>query len=450
MAERALAPVDGLPVPRRYWALAGLWLAMAMTVIDSSVANIALPTIGREMGVAAAKTTWVVTAYQIAIVMTLLPLASLGERLGYRRVYLGGLVLFVAMSFACAQATTFEMLAAFRFFQGLGAAAVMSVNGALIRFTWPQNLLGRGLGYNAVVVAGTAAGGPALAGFVLSIADWPWLFLVNLPIGLASLLLVYRCAPRAGGYAHRFDTASAVLSAAMFGALFLAVSEGVHGRWSPLLAGGLVVGALAGAWLFSRMRRMTRPLIPLDLIRHPRLRPAYGGSICAFAAQMCLLVSMPFLLEDARAISVGMVGLLVLPLPLALAAVSPIAGRLADKDWAGSMSAGGLSLLAVMLVLLALTLPYDLPLPAIAAAMALSGVGFGLFQAPNNHVMLRTGPIDRAGAAAGMLAFCRLTGQTGGALIAAFTLRLFGEGSVTALAAATVLALSGAALASRR
>lgn len=443
-------PPDGLATPQRYWALAGLWTGMAMSVIDSSIANIALPSIARDLSVAPATTTWVVTAYQIAIVMTLLPVAALGERLGYVRIYLAGQILFVLMSLGCALSVNLEMLAACRFVQGLGAAAMMGVNGALMRHTWPKALLGRGIGYNAVVVSCTAAAGPALAGFILSLADWPWLFLVNVPFGIVALVLLMRCGPRTPAVSTHFDWGDALLNALMFGALFLAFSDGVHGRWSMSLGLMILVGAVAGSWLLWRSRMSPRPLIPLDLLRMPRLRLAYGASVCAFSAQMAMLVTLPFYLEGERHLDAAAVGLLVLPLPLAIATTSPIAGRLAERSWAGRMSAVGLLLCALATGLLALFLPRGLPLYAVALVMIACGAGFGLFQSPNNNVMLRGAPLDRAGAAAGMQATCRLLGQTFGALMAALSLRLLGPGSLAPLALATLLSLGSAAFARAR
>lgn len=448
-SEAAPLP-DGLRNPRRTFALIGLWTGMSMSVIDSSIANIALPSIARDLSISAATATSVVTAYQIAIVMTLLPAAALGERLGYGRVYLGGLVLFVVMSVACALAPNLEALAAFRFGQGLGGAAMMGVNGAQIRHTWPRDLLGRGIGYNAMVVSCTAAAGPAIAGMVLSVGSWHWLFLINIPIGIVALLLVVRFGPRTPPVTRLFDWPDALLNAFMFGALFLAASEVVHGRWSLRLAVTALSGLAAGFWLIRRVREKPRPLIPLDLLGIPRMRFAYGASICAFAAQMGMLVMLPFLLEKDRGLDAAQVGLLILPLPIALGAVAPLAGRFSDKPWAGPMSAAGLVLQALMLAALALLLPTDAPVGLIALAMGLSGVGFGLFQSPNNNVMLRTGPIDRAGAAAGMQAQCRLIGQTAGALVSAVSLRLAGESSTVMFWIAAALALCAAALASRR
>lgn len=437
-------PADGLPVPRRHWALAGLWIGMAMSVLDSSIVNIALPSIARDLAAGPAMTVRVVTAYQIAIIMTLLPVAALGERIGYHRVYLIGLILFILMSAGCALAPSLGVLVACRFAQGLGAAAMMGVNGAQMRFVWPKKLLGRGIGYNALVISGTAAAGPSLASLILSLGNWPWLFLINIPLGLVALLLVTGFAPRTAPVTNMFDWQSALLNAAMFGALFLAV----HGGPPLWLAGNTLLGVAAGTLLVRRARSGPRPIIPFDLLRLPRLRQAYGASLCAFAAQMGMLVSLPFLIDQYLGLGAASIGLLILPFPMGIALASPVAGRLADRHWSGLMSALGLCLMAAALAAMALLLPSQPPLAALAFAMALGGIGFGLFQAPNNHVMLTTGPIDRAGAAAGMLSLCRLLGQTAGALIAA--LCLSGPGGLAVLYIAVVLALGGAFRACRR
>lgn len=423
---------------------------MALSVLDSAIVNIALPPIARDLGVSAAMTIWVVTAYQIAIVMTLLPVAALGERIGYHRVYLIGLILFILMSLGCALASRLDVLAACRFVQGLGAAAMMGVNGAQMRFVWPRALLGRGIGYNAMVISCTAAAGPGLAGLILARGNWPWLFLINIPLGFAALLLVIGFAPRIAPATRLFDWQGALLNAVMFGALFLALSDAVHGGLSLWSIANALLGSLAGTLLVRRARSGPRPLIPLDLMHLGPLRRAYGASICAFAAQMCMLVSLPFLLEWHLHPSAAMIGLLILPFPVGIALVSPIAGRLADRPWSGLMSALGLCLMAAALAVMALLLPSRPPPALLVLATGLAGMGFGLFQAPNNRVMLTTGPIGRAGAAAGMLSLCRLLGQSAGALMAALVLRLLGPGSLLALHMAIFIALAAACQACRR
>src|SRR5579862_4139487 len=153
---------DGLPVPRRYWSVAAIWLAMTMSVLDGAIANVALPTIAGELHATAASSIWIVNAYQLAITVTLLPLAALGDKLGYRRVYMAGLVVFTLGSLACALSHTLVALVAARAFQGLGAAGIMSINAALVRFTYPKRMLGQGIGLNAVVISVSAAVGPTV------------------------------------------------------------------------------------------------------------------------------------------------------------------------------------------------------------------------------------------------------------------------------------------------
>jgi DHA2 family multidrug resistance protein-like MFS transporter len=430
--------------------LAGLYLGAVMSVMDGSILNVALPTISRDLGVTSAASTSVVTAYQVAIVMVLLPASALAERLGYHLLYVGGLAVFVLLSLGCALAPSLDVLTLCRFVQGFGAAAMMSVGGAQTRMIWPRALLGRGIGYSAVVVSCAGAAGPPLAGLILSRVGWPWLFLVNVPTGLISLFLMIRFGPKAPPATRSFDLVSAILNAVMFGALFLAASQVIQGRASAWLLAYLAPGLGAGALLLARMRSARRPMIPFDLMKLRGMRPAYGASVCGFASQTCMLVYLPFVLQDQLGLGVATVGLILVPLTIAIALSSPLAGRMADKSWAGLMSALGLGLNAVAMAGLALLIPGRAPLLWIAFALALCGLGFGLFQSPNNNVMLRRGPIERIGAAGGMLATCRLTGQTVGALIAALALRLSHPGPLWGLYLAAGLAVAAAVFARSR
>jgi DHA2 family multidrug resistance protein-like MFS transporter len=163
MSSPAIEHPDGLPVPRRYWAILTIALGLVLAVMDGAIANIALPTIARDLDASPAFSIWIVNGYQLAITISLLPLASLGEIVGYRRVYLAGLVLFTVASLACTLSNGLLMLTTSRIVQGFGAAGIMSVNTALVRFIYPRARLGRGIGINAMVVAISAAVGPSVA-----------------------------------------------------------------------------------------------------------------------------------------------------------------------------------------------------------------------------------------------------------------------------------------------
>ncbi|MFM0150795.1 MFS transporter, partial [Paraburkholderia sp. RL18-085-BIA-A] len=185
----------GLPLPQRFWGIVFVSLGTILAVLDGAIANVALPTIARDLHASDAASIWIVNAYQIAITITLLPLASLGDRVGYRRIYIAGLALFTVASLGCALASSLPTLTVMRVIQGLGASGIMSVTAALVRTIYPSSMLGRGVSVNAMVVALSFAIGPTVASAVLSVASWPWLFAINVPIGIAAVLGGLRALP---------------------------------------------------------------------------------------------------------------------------------------------------------------------------------------------------------------------------------------------------------------
>jgi len=431
---------DGLPLPQRYGAILTIALGITMAVLDGAIANVALPTIAKDMLASPASSIWVVNAYQLAITILMLPLASLGEIVGFRRVYYAGLVVFTLASLACALATSLPALTAARVLQGIGAAGILSVNGALVRFIYPRRMLGRGIGVNTIVVAVSAALGPTVAAAILAVASWPWLFAINVPIGAVALVAA-RTLPRTPGAARRFDIVSALLNALFFGLLIVALDGAGHGEGVLGVALEAAVALLAGVALVLRQLPQTSPLLPVDLLRIPIFALSIATSVCSFMAQMLAYVALPFYLQDALGRSQVETGLLMTPWPLATAIVAPIAGWLADRYPAGALGGIGLAAFAAGLLLLAL-LPAHPGNADIAWRMAVCGLGFGLFQAPNNRAILSAAPRDRSGGASGMLGTARLLGQTVGAALMALMFNLFGDRAT----AAALLASAGIAL----
>ena len=436
---------QGLPIPRRYWAAAAIWLALAMAVLDGSIANVALPTIARDLGASAATSVWIVNAYQLTITVLLLPLAALGDRLGYRRVYIPGLALFTVGSVGCALAHGLGGLIIARVVQGMGAACFMSMNAALVRATYPASLLGRGIGYNALVLSFSAAAGPTLAALILSVASWPWLFLINLPIGVAAIAVGLKALPSTKGHGARFDAISAGLSGAMMGCTMFGAE--LAARENPVIGVGLVAtGIGAGAMLVWRERGEKAPLFPVDLLRIRVFSMSIATSTVSFAAQMLAYVTLPFLFQSVLGRSVLATGLLMTPWPLALGVIAPIAGRLADRFRAGLLGAIGLAVFALGLFLLSRLGSHPGTLDIIWR-MAICGLGFGLFQSPINRTIVSSAPRQRSGAAGGMLATARLLGQTFGAVVVGVAFHVFGVGAGPhLLAAASAAALIAAGL----
>jgi MFS transporter, DHA2 family, multidrug resistance protein len=414
---------DGLPIPRRYWAIAAIWLGMAMAVLDGAIANVALPAIARDIHAVPAESIWVVNAYQLAIVIALRPMAALGEIFGYRRVSQAGLLLFVIASFACTQVQTLFALATARGIQGFGAAGIMSINAALVRYTFPHRTLGRILGYNAVVISICAAIGPTVASAILSLASWQWLFAVNVPIGLGSLAMGWATLPQSPKSGHGLDLHSTVLNVAAFGFIIVGADTLTRGGAYWIGGGELMMGFLAAALLVRRSLSQRRPLVPIDLLRNHIFSLSVVTSIAAFSAQMLAFVSLPFFIETVMHRGQVETGLLMTPWPVAVGIAAPIAGRLSDRFPAASLASIGLTILSAGLLLLAY-LPADASALDISWRMIFCGLGFGFFQPPNNRSLLSVAPLDRSGAAAGMLAVSRLTGQTIGASLTAVIFRI--------------------------
>lgn len=446
MSSIIIEHADGLPLPRRNLAILTIALGLVMAVIDGSIANVALPTIARDLNASPAFSIWIVNGYQLAITISLLPLASLGEIIGYRRVYLAGMLLFTLASLFCALAHTLPLLTIARIIQGFGAAGILSVNTALVRFIYPHSLLGRGIALNALVVAISAAVGPTVASVILAIGTWPYLFAINVPLGVVTLALGMRYLPHTLPAAHAFDWQSAGLSAVAFGLGIAAIDSAGHGEAMYFWVAEFAIAAVAGVLLVYRQTHLPAPLLPVDLLRIPIFALSIGTSIASFSGQMLAFVSMPFFLENHFGYTAVQIGLLVTPWPIAVAFAAPLAGRLVERYPAGLLGGIGLFIFAAGLASLAFMPDAASPLD-VAWRMALAGAGFGLFQTPNNRTMIAAAPRERSGGASGMLGTARLLGQTiGTALVALFLARYPEQGTRISLLVGVGAAALGATL----
>ncbi len=441
-----LTPNDGLPVPQRYGAILAIALGITVSVLDGAIANVALPTIAKDLNASPASSISVVNAYQLAVTISLLSLASLGDIFGYRRIYQTGLLVFSITSLFCALSDSLTTLTIARILQGFGAAAIMSVNTALIRIIYPQRFLGRGMGINALIVAVSSAAGPTVAAGILSIASWQWLFAINLPIGIAALALGLKFLPANStkSQGQRFDFTSSLMNALTFGLLITAISGFAQGQ-NRLLVLAEVVAMMIIGWFFVR-RQLSRPfpLLPVDLLRIPIFAMSLGTSLCSFSAQMLAFVSLPFFLQNTLGLDSVSTGLLLTPWPLATMVMAPISGRLVERFHPGMLGGIGLIVLSFGLYSMSM-LPHDPSNLNIVWRMFICGAGFGLFQSPNNHTIITSAPRNRSGGASGLLGTARLLGQTTGAALVALMFNLFPDhGTHASLILAGTLAGGGA------
>jgi MFS transporter, DHA2 family, multidrug resistance protein len=434
---------SGPPQPSRYLAIASLSLGTALSAIDGTIANVALPTIARDLGVGSSEVVLVVSVYQLVLVMALLPFSALGDRIGHSRLYFIGQLTFAVASLLAFAAANLPLLLLMRALQALGAAASLSVSSALIRSIYPADQLGRGLGFNTVIVASTYALAPTLGGLILTWSSWQMVFAVGAPFALLSMLIGLRNLPKTTPINAPYDGIGAALCAISLGLTVSGLESIVHANdW--LLTAALFIPGLALLVTFVRRElHVPLPILPLDLMRQPLLALSASSSFIAFIASMSFLVSVPFRLQHGYGFAPAEVGTMMAAWPLVMIFVAPAAGLLSDKVPAGILGGIGMTIAASALALIAF-LPEAPTHADVMWRMALGGIGFGLFLTPNARLIVGSVPIARAASVGGFVSMTRLTGQTLGATLAAALLGLhLGSGPVPPLISCGLAVIAG-------
>ncbi|NGY03969.1 MFS transporter [Solimonas terrae] len=434
----------GLPTPRRYVAIVAVSLGTVLTIVDGAIVNVALPTLARDLHVEPASAVLVVTVYQFVLMAAMLPLSALSQRFGYRQTYQCGQALFVVATILCFFAHSLPFLVVVRGLQALGAAAAMSVSSALIRSIYPLSHLGRGLSLNTVIAASAAAFAPTVGGAILAIAAWPWLFAAIVPFGILSIAIGHRTLPDSIRQHAPFDLPGAALCAGTLGLIVIGLESGVHGRSMLLPAIIVPLGIAAGAYFVRRERRQAHPILPIDLLRQREIALPCLGSLSAYIAMTITTVIMPIRLQQEFGFSPVAAGAVLAPIPIVSVVVAPLSGLLSDRYPAGALGAIGMTIgfagLASLAFLPAAPVAFD-----IAWRIAVCGLGFGMFFAPNSRQVLSAAPATRAAAAGAMYSTIRGTGQTLGATaVAAMLAQRLGAGPAPMLVA-SVLALAAGA-----
>ena len=437
---------DGLHRPRIYYAMVATFSGLFLAVLDGTICNVALPSISEDLQVASSDSIWIINAFQLVIMMTLLPFSSLGELFGYKRIYLFGVAVFTVGSLFCSLTATLPLLVVARVFQGIGAAMIMSVNTSLVRIIYPKRHLGKGVGLNATVVAIASVAGPTLAAAILSVASWPWLFAINVPVGIITFYLGQKYLPanptRVLG--RRFKWKEALFNALTFGLLIGCIEAYSHDVSHTTILAGAVCLLFVGVQYVRMQLHDKYPMLPFDLLKIPVFSLSVVTSVLSFTSQMLAMVAMPFLLVNTFHYEAVGTGLLMTSWPLVIVFVAPMAGWLVGKVHPGILGGIGLTIMSAGCFLLAFV-PVDTTPLGLVWRLMLCGLGFGFFQSPNNHMLLSSAPPHRTGSASGMLATARLLGQTTGAALVALLFHLFGDTAPhDAMLLAGVLTLCGA------
>lgn len=404
---------------RKYVAVTSILIVLVMTVLDVTVVNVALPVMASKFGITSSSAVWIITIYQLIITMLLLPLSSFGDRYSYRKCFLFGVVVFTLASALCAASQSFSMILVSRALQGIGAASVMGVNIALPRLIYPREVLGRGLALNAMVIAIATAAGPTIAGGILSIASWHWLFLINVPFGIIAFIIGKRMLPNnpEKEVVGKYDFISAIENVIVFGLIFFAIGNFARKGDIWLSTALIIVGLVLGVFYIRRQLHRASPMLPVDLFKIRLYSLSISTSVCSFIAQNVAMIALPFLFLNNYGFSEITTGLLMTPWSLATMIVSPFAARFVERHNPGVTAAVGMGFYAIGVLLLLLAPSSGISEWNIAWRMAVCGLGFGLFQTPNNIVMVLATPVKRTGGAGGMQSTARLVGQTLGATI---------------------------------
>src|SRR5471030_1929483 len=423
---------EGLPGRERGLAMTAVMMMTTMAVFDGSMVNVALPQIARALNVTAGSAVWVSNSYLLSAAMTLAIFAALAGRVGFRALFETGLSVFTLASAGCALSSSLDMLIFMRVLQGIGGAATLSIGPAILRSVFPNRVLGRILGLNALLIATSTAISPVIAGSILSAMSWQWLFAINIPLGIVAVILTLRVIPgKTASSREPFDFAGAILSAVALGALIMAAGafsrpEGGTYALSELTTAmtyGLtaVVAGVAFVW---RQRRAPKPLLPLSMFASSRFSLAALTSLASFVSQGITFVALPFLFQSVYGYSAFYSALLFTPWPIGIILAAPHAGRLADRYPSAIISTVGLCLFAAGLVLLA-QLPDHANVWDIGLRSLLCGIGFGCFQSPNNREMLSNASRENSGYASGVLAIMRTFGQCLGAAFVGIILSIY-------------------------
>ena len=430
-------------LPVSAFALPALLCSVVATVLESSAVAVALPAIASDFGVSATLATWVMAASQLVIVALLLPMAALGEVLGYRRVLLASLGLYAAASVVCILAPGFGWVVAGRALQAVGTAGAMSLGFAMLRAIYPDDRLGTAVGLMAATVAIASSAGPALSGVIIALVSWRGVFALLAAVGLLAVLLGSAALPRVPPSGKPYDLPGAAMVAGMLAAALIGIN-GLANGWSVWI---LMVAALAFALLLSavlaRSLGTEAPVFPVDLIARPVFSLSVSASICAFVAQTLGFILLPFYLLTGIGMGEMQMALTLSVWPAATALLAPVIGRFSDRLPPGPTGAVGLVLLGFGFALLA-GIDAETPPAGIAARLALCGIGFAIFQTPNNRLIMLSAPRARSGAASGMLSVARQFGRAIGTAMAAFALIAGPAASLGAMWAAAAVAALGA------
>ncbi len=402
------------PNPKKWWAMFGVGLGVLMFTLDTSIVNIALPTLVKVFHTNFATIQWVVVSYLLVITAAVLGAARFGDIIGKKRLYLGGLMLFTLSSLLCGLSPSVGWLIAFRTLQGMGAVMISALGAAIVTEVFPASERGKALGIIGAVVSLGIALGPSVGGLLISLSDWRLIFLVNVPIGIFACWVVIRNIPatRVTATNEAFDWWGAVIMTLTLVCFSLGMTNGQNQGFTDASTLGLLAIAAIGLVGFLALEmRLKQPMLDLKLFRNLYFSLSLLTGVLVFLVIAGMLLILPFFLELVLRLPTQHAGLLLAVSPIISGIVAPFSGNLSDRFGSRRISLAGLLIMSVACLLISTFHAQMTDLDYILRIAPL-GIGLGMFQSPNNSAILGGVPPERLGIASGLLSLSRTLGQT--------------------------------------
>ena len=386
-----------------------------MATLDSSIVNVALPSMAKALGVTSSGIQLVVTSYLIIISATILVFGRLGDIAGKTKIFKFGIALFTLGSLFCGITNSLSVLVFARVIQAVGAAGAMANSQGIITEVFPANERGRALGITGTFVALGALVGPALGGFIVDAASWKYIFLINIPIGIITLFYGFKILPSGHKIVKgKLDGLGAVLFMFAIVPLFVALGQGQKiGFTQPIILSGFLVAVISFIAFIMVERRRENPLLHLEIFENKLFSLSIFCGFLSFIAIFCSIIIQPFYLQDVLKFSPASTGLILMTYPLILSVVAPVSGHLSDKIGSEILTFIGLLLTSIGLLLMA-TLNEHSSVISMIFFVATMSIGNGLFQSPNNSLIMSTVPKNKLGIAGSINALVRNLGMVCG------------------------------------
>jgi EmrB/QacA subfamily drug resistance transporter len=400
---------------RKWYVFAAVAMGIFLATIDSSIVNVALPTLVQAFDSEFAIVEWVVLAYLLTVTTLMLSMGRLGDMIGKKSIYASGFVIFTLGSALCGLSQTVYWLIGFRVLQAIGAAMILALGMAIVTEAFPPQQRGQALGISGSIVSVGIVIGPVLGGLLIGGLSWRWIFYVNLPVGILGILMVARFVPNfkpAGRQRFDFLGAFTLFVALMAFLVALTLGQGMSFSQLPVLL--LFAACFVFLAIFLIVERNTsQPMIDLSLFQNRLFSINLVTGFMTFVALAGTTILMPFYLENVLGYAPRSVGLLLAIVPIAMGITAPIAGSLSDRVGPRPITVAGLLVLLLGFYAVSTLNVQTTPLGYILRFLPI-GAGMGIFQSPNNSTIMGAAPRARLGIASGLLANTRTLGQTTG------------------------------------